>query len=103
MGQNLFIGDSIGELNPCPQGWIWIRPIATGVEIYSIDEGTPVLLAVVSLNSHSHPTHGDIDFTGSVSSGGEVGIDSPGDGEYEVGQIESIKVRNGLIVGFTEK
>lgn len=53
--------------------------------------------------SHNHPTHGDINFTGTVSIGGEAGIDSPGEGEYEVGQIESIKVRNGLIVGLTEK
>ena len=52
---------------------------------------------------HTHPTHGDINFTGTISSGGESCIDSPGDGEYEVGQIESIKVRNGLIVGLTEK
>ncbi len=53
--------------------------------------------------THEHPTHGDINFTGTISAGGEAGIDTSGEGEFEVAQIESIKVRNGLIVALTEK
>ena len=52
---------------------------------------------------HSHPTLGDINFIGTVSSSGEAGIDTSGESEFEVAQIESIKIRNGLIVGLTEK
>ncbi len=100
---NLFIGESPDALSRCPEGWMWIKPTTSGVEIYELEEGSWVLRSTVSLTSHEHPTHGDIDFTGTISAGGEQGIDTPGEGEYEVGQIESIKVRNGVIVALTEK
>lgn len=42
---------------------------------------------------HSHPTHGDINFTGTISVDGEQGVT----GEYE-GDITKIKVKNGIVV-----
>lgn len=102
MGQKVFIGTE-ENMDDAPPEWMWFKPVAGGLEIRVLDQGSWVLKATISLTNHAHPTHGDIDFTGSVSSGGEAGINTPGEGEYEVGQIESIKVRNGLIVGFTEK
>lgn len=68
--------------------WIW-------VEVSDIPEYAPLV--------HSHPTHGDINFIGTLSVASEQGINTSGEGEYEVGQIESIKVRNGVIVALTEK
>ena len=103
MGSNLFIGEAPEALHRSPQGWIWLKPTADGVEIYELDEGGWVLRKTVSLANHQHTTHGDINFTGSISSDSEAGIDSSGEGEFELGQIESIKIRNGLIVALTEK
>ncbi len=44
---------------------------------------------------HSHATHGDINFTGTVSVDGVPGIT----GEYE-GTFKKIKVQDGIIVDF---
>ncbi len=101
-------GIIVATSEPEAQGkvtWLKIKPDGSR-EWYEQVNGTFALIeseaAPVSAD-HSHPTHGDINFTGTVSSSGEAGIDSPGAGEFEVGQIESIKVRNGLIVAFTQK
>ena len=44
---------------------------------------------------HSHPTHGDIDFTGDIKVGGVEGLT----GEYE-GTFKKIKVVNGIVTEF---
>lgn len=85
--------------------WLQILPDGTRKWFERSDSGWAMVKEEEASASagHSHPTHGDINFTGTISANGEACIDSPGEGEYEVGQIESIKVRNGLIVGLTEK
>lgn len=86
-------------------GYTWLKLFPDGKREWyeGSDSGWTLVHTEEAPNTFEHATHGDINFTGSVSSGGEAGIDTPGEGEYEVGQIESIKVRNGLIVALTEK
>ena len=45
--------------------------------------------------THSHPTHGNINFTGTVSADGHAGIT----GEYE-GTFKKIKVQDGIVIEF---
>lgn len=45
--------------------------------------------------NHSHPTHGDINFTGDVSVGGNEGIT----GDFE-GTFKKIKIVKGIITEF---
>ena len=60
--------------------WAW-------VEVSDIPDYAPLV--------HSHPTHGDINLTGSVSVGGVAGLT----GNYE-GTFKKIKVVNGIITEF---
>ncbi len=85
--------------------WLQILPDGTRKWFERSDSGWAMIKEEDAPASagHSHATHGDINFTGTISAGGEAGIDTSGGGEFEVAQIESIKVRNGLIVSLTEK
>lgn len=89
----LFIAEDASELNPAPRDWIWIKP-STG-EIFENQDGSWVLRATLSLGEHSHPEHGDINFTGSVSADGDEGLT----GERIV-QGYTLTFKKGLLVGF---
>ncbi len=118
MAEPVVLEDAWINTNQDREKWIRVDPESGGLYRYNSGNGQydiplPISLPSItgledalagkSATSHQHATHGDINFTGSISAGGEAGIDSSGEGEYEVGQIESIKVRKGVIVGFTEK
>ncbi len=82
-----------GELPEVFQDWIWFKS-STG-ELYEFVDGNWVLSETLSLASHSHPTHGDINFTGTVSVGGDAGLT----GEFE-GTFKKIRIVNGIITEF---
>ena len=92
---NLFIGIEPEALSRCPQGWVWLKPTDGGIEIYALEDGTWGLQATISLASHSHPTHGDINFTGAVSVDSEAGITGARtiDGH-------TLTFKNGILVGY---
>ena len=52
------MGLFIGEISPaghqCPTGWLWIKPVETGLELYDYTDGTWVLRYTVPLSSHTH-------------------------------------------------
>lgn len=94
MGQKLFIAESPEELNPAPQGWIWIKP-STG-QVSEFNDGAWAEVATLSMAGHNHPTLGDVNFTGTISADGEQGIT----GQRTIAG-HTITFRNGILVGFS--
>jgi len=68
----------------------WLKP-STG-EQFRVVDGEWVVLPVVA---HSHPTHSDINFTGTVSADDNLGLT----GERTLGGYK-ITFKKGLLVGF---
>ena len=95
MRRAIISAESAGELNEHFENglWLWLKP-STG-ELYEFDGGQWVLKGTLSLNTHSHATHGDINFTGTVSANGDEGIT----GEYE-GTFKKITIVKGIITEF---
>jgi len=69
----LFIGESPAPIHQSPPGWMWLKPVAGGLEIHSLVDGSWVLQATMSFSDHSHAELGDINFTGTISAGGYTG------------------------------
>lgn len=91
----LFIGETPCPSSQCPNGWLWLKPIEGGLEAYSFTNGAWVLEQTIGLSSHSHPTHGDINFTGTISADGEVGITGS-----KVLDGKRLTFKNGILVGY---
>ena len=74
--------------NPTMDNWMWFKP-STGKWHKRID-GSWV---ETEAPAHLHATLGDVNFTGSVSAGGQEGVT----GEFE-GTITKLKVSKGLLI-----
>jgi len=66
----------------------WRERISGGYQVIKVE---PPLAPI----EHSHPTHGDINFTGTVSADGDVGLT----GQRTVGGYKPT-FKKGLLVGF---
>jgi len=72
---NLFIGETPADINNSPPGWLWLKPIEEGLEVYSLaNNGEWVKQATISYDGHLHPALGDVNFIGSVSVNGAGGL-----------------------------
>lgn len=91
----LFIGETPCPASQCPHGWIWLKPIENGLEVYSYESEGWVLQQTIPTSGHSHATHGDINFTGSISAGGEAGLT----GE-KILDGKRLTFKNGILVGY---
>jgi len=43
----LFIGETPCPSSQCPEGWLWLKPVEGGVEIYSFDDEGWVLKRIL--------------------------------------------------------
>lgn len=77
--------------------WLQILPDGTRKWFERSDSGWAMVKEeeAPALADHSHPTHGDINFTGDVSADGDEGIT----GEYE-GTFKKITISKGIITEF---
>jgi len=93
--ENLFIGESPSDSAHAPTGWLWLKPVDGGIELYTYDDSVWVLKHTISFADHTHPTLGDINFTGTISAGGEAGITGARtiDGH-------TLTFKNGILVGY---
>ncbi len=95
MGDNLFIGSQPEATHRSPLGWIWLKPIDNALEVYELGEGGWTLQATISLTSHEHATHGNINFTGTISAGGEAGLSGT-----KVLDGKQLTFTNGILTGY---
>ncbi len=72
--------------DPSMNDWLWLKP-STGA-FHNYDGATGQWVEV----THLHPSLGDIEFTGTITAGGELGLT----GEYE-GTFKKIKVVDGIV------
>ena len=93
MRKAIITADEPGELPEEFEGWFWFNP-STG-EICEFEDGGWVLKETLSLASHSHPTHGNINFTGSISADGDAGLT----GQRTIARY-TLTFKKGLLVGF---
>jgi len=79
--------------------YLWIKPLPDGSREYyqSSSAGWVKVLTIPvhALINHQHSTHGDINFTGTVSANGDQGLT----GERTVGGYK-LTFKKGLLVGF---
>jgi hypothetical protein len=73
--------------------WVCLKP-STG-EVYEYIGDQWVVTFTLSKTDHQHPSHGDINFTGTISADGVQGIT----GEFE-GTFKKIKIQDGIITEF---
>lgn len=83
-------------------GYAWVKELEDGSqEWYRFDKDLQQWVldrtepAYATLN-HSHPTHGDINFTGTISANGQAGITGT-----KVTPIGTLTFTKGLLTGFT--
>jgi len=92
-------GIVISESEPLKDNrYVWFKPsVRQWYELNS--EGTAWALShdepALSLEGHSHPTHGDIDFTGTVKADGDEGLT----GQRTIGG-HTLTFKKGLLVGY---
>lgn len=78
------------KTNPTMEDWLWFEPESG--KWHDFKDGEWVEAPVPD---HSHPTHGDINFTGTVSADGDAGLT----GQRTVGGYK-LTFKKGLLVGF---
>lgn len=93
-------GIIVADASPEVQGKVtWLKILPDGSrEWYEQDDGSWSLVkseVAPASADHSHPTHGDINFTGTIS----VGVVAGMTGEYE-GTFKKIKIINGIVTEF---
>lgn len=93
-------GIVISEVEPTIQGKVtWLKILHDGSrEWYEQVDGSWLLIkseCAPAPADHSHPTHGDINFTGSVSADGSGGLT----GQRTIGGY-TLTFKKGLLVGF---
>ena len=91
----LVIAESMEELNEYFEtgDWLWLKP-STG-ELFERSGGEWALSTTLSLADHSHPTHGDINFTGTISVDGQEGLT----GSRTI-EGHTLTFKNGILVGY---
>ncbi len=112
MPDNYGLEDTYVNTNFDRTKWVRVDPESGGLYRYNSANGQydiPLPIALASITgltdalagkadiSHSHATHGDINFTGSVSAGGDAGIT----GSKTVGGYR-ITFKKGLLTGFEQ-
>jgi hypothetical protein len=97
MGNDGIIISDSAPTNKVKATWLKILEDSSR-EWYELVDNSWVLTkteAAPAAADHTHATHGNINFTGTVSADGQAGIT----GEYE-GTFKKIKVQDGLVVDF---
>lgn len=94
-------GIIVADASPEVQGKVtWLKILPDGSrEWYEQDDGSWSLVkseVAPAGADHSHPTHGDIDFTGSVSTDGVEGFSG------RITSFTRLDVSKGIIVGVVE-
>lgn len=94
----LFIGDTPADVHGSPPGWMWLKFVADGMEIYELDSTKNwEKKTTISFADHNHLTHGDINFTGNILVGGVAGLNGS-----RVIYGKKLTFTNGLLTGFED-
>lgn len=99
----LFIGAEPCPTSQCPHGWIWLKPIDGGIEIYELNGGSwelkrtmPLIDAEGNVSPQNIQIH-NLNITGNLFYNGDNGANA----EVTVGGIHMI-VKEGIVTTLEE-